>query len=432
MNLPESGQGPLGTQEFPPEFLPAGQEPISQALTRRALLGPDHGWSLAPVGAWLMLEGRRIVDPVALLDALVARLDASGARVDRLGFTMITIHPQVLAWGCYWDRKNGSKPFTARHGVQQSDAYIGSPSQFVREQDRPFRRRLVDLDEARDHRLMFELRDEGLTDYLALPMRFSTGPVNFLTASTAHPDGFRDGDVERFEALSNLVAPLLEIIHARRTALGLLNAFIGPRIAERILNGQVKRGDGDRIEAAFWYSDLRHFTDLSESLPPDQLLDLLNGYFEHCAAAAATRGGEILQFIGDAILIVFEIRRPEDAQAVCDAALDAAIDAFDSIAVVNHRRRRAGVPAIEFGLGLHVGTVTHANVGAPDRLAFNVVGPAVNKTARIQSLSKETGVPLLLSAEFAAQIRRPLRALGEFDLRGVAGRQPIFTLADEA
>ena len=158
---------------------------------------------------------------------------------------------------------------------------------------------------------------------------------------------------------------------------------------------------------------------------------MLNGYFEHCAAAAATRGGEILQFIGDAILIVFEIRRPEDAPAVCDAALDAAIDAFDSIAVVNHRRRRAGVPAIEFGLGLHIGTVTHANVGAPDRLAFNVVGPAVNKTARIQSLSKETGVPLLLSAEFAAQIRRPLRTLGEFDLRGVAGKQLIFTLPEE-
>jgi adenylate cyclase len=419
-------------QAYPPSLAPAGHEPIAQALTRRALLGPDQGWSLAPVGAWLILEGRRITDPVALLDALVERLDAAGARVDRLGFTMITIHPQVLAWGCYWNRREGTRPFTARHGVQESDAYIGSPSQYVRENERTFRRRLVDLDEQRDHRLLHELRAEGLTDYIALPMVFSNGAVNFLTASTAHPDGFLDGDTERFEALSNLVAPLLEIIHSRRTALGLLNAFIGPRIAERILNGQVKRGDGDRIEAAFWYSDLRRFTDLSESLPAPQLLELLNSYFELCAAAAATRGGEILQFIGDAILIVFEIRQPGDADAVCEAALDAAVDAFSSIAVDNHRRRRAGKPEIEFGLGLHVGTVTHANVGAPDRLAFNVVGPAVNKTARIQSLAKETGVPLLLSAEFARHIGRPLRSLGEFDLRGVAGRQPIFTLADES
>jgi adenylate cyclase len=221
----------------------------------------------------------------------------------------------------------------------------------------------------------------------------------------------------------------VEIIHGRRLTLGLLNAFIGPRISERILAGQVKRGDGDRIHAAFWYSDLRRFTDLSETLPAQDLLDLLNTYFEHCAAAAASRGGEILQFIGDAILIVFEIRRPEDEAMVCEAALDAAVDAFDAIAVANHRRRRAGQPEIEFGLGLHVGTVTHANVGAPDRLAFNVVGPAVNKTARIQSLAKSTGTPLLLSEEFAAHVRRPLREVGEFDLRGLAGRQRIYTPA---
>lgn len=401
-------------------------------LTRRALLGPEDGWSLAPVGAWMMLEGRHIMDPVALPDALVARLDAAGARIDRLGFTTVTIHPQVLAWGCYWTRGEGTTQFTGRHGAQQSDAYIGSPSQFVHEQNRVFRRRLHDLDEERDHRVLHERRAEGLTDYVALPVAFSTGAVNFMTAATAAAEGFSDSDVARLQALSNLLAPLLELINGRRTALGLLNAFVGPRISERILNGQVKRGDGDRIEAAFWYSDLRHFTDLSEALPAAQLLEMLNGYFEHCAAAAAARGGEILQFIGDAILIVFEIWRPEDEQAVCAAALDAAIDAFDSIAVVNHRRRRAGQPLIEFGLGLHLGTVTHANVGAPDRLAFNVVGPAVNKTARIQSLAKETGVPLLLSAEFAARIRRPLRALSDFDLRGVAGRQPIFTLPQEA
>ncbi len=157
------------------------------------------------------------------------------------------------------------------------------------------------------------------------------------------------------------------------------------------------------------------------------MLHLLNDYFENCAAAAAARGGEILQFIGDAILIVFEIKRPEDETAVCNDALDAAIDAFASIAVVNHRRRHGGLPEIEFGLGLHLGMVTHANVGAPNRLAFNVVGPAVNKTARIQALSKEAGVPLLLSGEFAKRVRRPLRSLGTFELRGVAGTHEVFT-----
>jgi adenylate cyclase len=75
--------------------------------------------------------------------------------------------------------------------------------------------------------------------------------------------------------------------------------------------------------------------------------------------------------------------------------------------------------------------VTHANVGAPNRLAFNVVGPAVNKTARLQAMSKQAGTPLLMSREFAARIRRPLRSIGHFDLRGLSGPQEMFTLEKE-
>ena len=358
-------------------------------------------------------------------------MDAAGARVDRLAFTLGTIHPQILAWGCFWTRSKGATEFAGWHGVEHSEAYIGSPVQYVREHKRAFRRRLEDLVEGADHAVLHELRAEGLTDYVALPFVFGSGAVNFLTAATAADGGFSDADLDRLEALSNLLAPVVEILHARRMTLGLLDTFVGPRIGRRILDGQVKRGDGDRIEAAFWYSDLRGFTELSEALPAAQLLQLLNDYFENCAAAAAARGGEILQFIGDAILIVFEIRRPEDEDAVCEAALDAAVDAFDSIAVVNHRRRHAGLRTIEFGLGLHLGEVTHANVGAPNRLAFNVVGPAVNKTARIQAKTRDAGVPLLMSKEFAAHIRRPLRSAGRFDLRGVAGEHEVFAPAGD-
>ncbi len=397
-------------------------------LSRRGLLGPEEGWSLAPIAAWIMIEGRRITDPVALLGALAGQLNAAGARVARLGYTVGTIHPQIFAWGCFWTPRDGAAEFTGWHGVEHSDAYVGSPVQFVREHKRAFRRRLADLDAQHDHKVLHELEADGMTDYTALPLEFGNGAVNFLTVATAVPEGFSDDDLERLAALANLLVPLVEVLNARRMTLGLLDAFVGPRISARILSGQVKRGDGDRIDAAFWYSDLRGFTALSESLPASQLLHLLNEYFENCAAAAAARGGEILQFIGDAILIVFEIKRPGDEEVVCDAALDAAIDAFASMAVVNHRRRNAGLPEIEFGLGLHIGTVTHANVGSPNRLAFNVVGPAVNKTARLQSITKEAGVPLLLSKELAAHIKRPIRSIGHFDLRGVSGPQEMFTL----
>src|SRR5262249_19025040 len=155
-----------------------------------------------------------------------------------------------------WSKKNGTGMFTGRHGTQNSDAYVGSPVQYVYENHRPFRKRLDTLLES-DQLLRHELRADGIVDYSAMPLYLGSGEVNFMTVSTARPEGFTDEDLERFEALANLLAPLLEAIHARRMTLGLLNAFVGPRIGERILHGQVKRGDGDRIEAAFWYSDLR-------------------------------------------------------------------------------------------------------------------------------------------------------------------------------
>ena len=397
---------------------------------KHALFGPQQGWSLEPVADWLLTEGRHIQNAVALIAELTGHLDAAGASIDRIRLTTTTLHPQLLAWGVFWDRDQGARPWTAEHGVQNLDAYVGSPNQFVRDNRQSYRRRLDAPPRPDDHPTLDDLRAESMVDYFALPLMYGTGISNVLTVATKSPAGFSDADLERITALSNLLAPLVELIATRRITLGLLNAFVGPHIGERILQGQVRRGDGDRIEAAFWYSDLRGFTALSETLPTDQLLRLINDYFEYCAAAAEARGGEILQFIGDAILIVFEIRDPEHKAAVCDSALDAAIDAFDSIAVVNHRRRRAGQPVIEFGLGLHLGTVTHANVGSPNRLAFNVVGPAVNMTARIQAMTKETGVHLLLSADFARLIDRQLRSVGKHDLRGVARAQELFTLAD--
>ena len=415
----------------------AALEPTTATTTTSAagparLFGPTEGWSLEPVGVWLLTEGRMIRDPAVLLNTLMEHLDAAGANIDRVRISSRTLHPQLVALGGLWNRSVGAQPAHGPHGVQESEAYVGSPMQFVTEHTRMFRRRLDDRLAEDDHALLHDMRAEGMTDYVALPMVFSSGTTNVITLATASPAGFSDDDLQRFTALSNLMAPVLEVINLRRTTLGLLNTFVGHRISERILQGQVKRGDGERIEAAFWYSDLRGFTALSETLPTEDLLRLLNEYFEYCAAAASARGGEILQFIGDAILIVFEIASPDKEAEVCNAALDAAIDAFASIAVVNNRRLRSDQKPIEFGLGLHLGTVTHANVGSPDRLAFNVVGPAVNMTARIQELTKETGVPLLMSGEFARMVApRPLRKVGRYDLRGIGKAQDVFTLVDE-
>lgn len=409
-------------------------DPSSRPATpsgAQALFGPSGRWALEPVAAWLLTRGRHITEPRAFLGALVEQLDAVDAHVDRVRISSSTLHPQLAALGISWSRGESVQLWSGEHGVQLSDAYRGSPMEHLQQQRRMLHQRITEQPSGDEHPIWQDLRTAGMRDYLALPMELGSGRQNALTLATRDPAGFDDEDIARLTALANLLAPLVELMVGRRTTLGLLETFVGKRIGERILQGQVKRGDGEVIAAAFWYSDLRGFTALSETLPTDQLLKLLNDYFEYCAAAAASRGGEILQFIGDAILIVFEITEPQRSRQVCAAALDAAIDAFDSIAVVNNRRRRARQPVIEFGLGLHLGTVTHANVGAPDRLAFNVIGPAVNMTARIQSLTKELQIPLLMSSDFVQQVDRPVISVGHHAMRGIGHSQELFQLKPE-
>jgi len=391
-----------------------------------------HGAHGNPLANWVLKDAWKAASIADLAERFLRFLEAAGYPVTRCTVIIPTLHPQIFATVLVWRADTpGIRIVYEPHDILLQPKFSDSPFAPIIQGQGGVRRRLEDPDCKLDFPSVRELHSEGATDYAAMPFRFSDGQINVLSITSFAKGGFGTAHLGEIYEVLPMLGQMFEVHALRRTATGLLDTFVGPRIGARIFNGQVKRGDGNRIQAAYWYSDLRGFTELSESLPAPDLLQLLNEYFELCAAAAGARGGEILQFIGDASLIVFEIADEEDGDAVCEAALDAAVDAFDALAVVNRRRRRASLPEIEFGLGLHVGEVTHANVGAPDRLAFNVVGPAVNKTARIQSLTKDAGKPLLVSREFASRVRRPLASLGHFDLRGVSGTQEVFTIAGE-
>jgi adenylate cyclase len=126
--------------------------------------------------------------------------------------------------------------------------------------------------------------------------------------------------------------------------------------------------------------------------------------------------------------VIFPIGE-DGRRGACRAALAAARDALSAIDAVNQTRAEAAKPTIRFGIGLHVGTVSWGNVGGVDRLGINVVGPAVNRTARIETLTKQVGLPLLLSGEFAAALDEPTRPVGRFTLKGVAEPQTVYAVA---
>jgi adenylate cyclase len=158
---------------------------------------------------------------------------------------------------------------------------------------------------------------------------------------------------------------------------------------------------------------------------------MLNDVFETLTAALRARGGQVLKFIGDAMLATFSFEEGQTAET-CHRALDAAVEAMRSLEALNAARIKAGVPGVSVDLALHLGEVLYGNVGATDRLDFTVIGPAVNEVARIEALCEPLGRPVLVSAEFVAAAQEDvgrLEPLGSHALRGVREPKEIFALA---
>jgi len=167
---------------------------------------------------------------------------------------------------------------------------------------------------------------------------------------------------------------------------------------------------------------LRGFTKLSETLPRDALITLLNEYFGAMTQAVEDAGGEILKFVGDAMLAIFPL--DAGAETACGRALPAATQARAATTRINAKRNGAGQPAINFGIALHLGDVMYGNIGGESRLDFTVIGPAVNLVARIQGLCGELRRPLLVSDALRGHAGRRSRQSAHSRLRASVRRNP--------
>ena len=222
----------------------------------------------------------------------------------------------------------------------------------------------------------------------------------------------------------------VEIRANRRITKNLLNTYVGQHAGERILSGDIRRGSGATVQAAIWNCDLRGFTRIAEQWPRDDVIVWLNEYFDVMAAPVEKHGGEVLKFVGDGMLAIF----PLDSPDACNQALQAAVEARHGMRELNARRIERGSFELGFGLALHVGDVMYGNIGTSTRLDFTVIGPAVNVTSRMQTLTKELRRQVVLSAPFALKCgcsAEFLTTLGRFPLRGVDEPLEVFGLSEE-
>ena len=381
---------------------------------------------------WIFAVGRRIESTNKFVHQLAHQMNDHGASIDRLMLSLLTLNPQIVGTSETWLKSTDTTtPIHASHGVRNTERYIGSPLQAIYETHKRVRQRLDNLPEDA-HRAYTELAEDGFTDYVALPVLFGevAQPGAAILISTKAAGGFSDHDIESFRQIRDYQAPVLEVHALRHISRSLMNTYVGKRTSEKVLAGMIKRGDADVINAALWFSDLRDFTHLTETLSADEILEMLNEYFEFVSAAVTARGGEILRFIGDAMLIVFPIDDNMCDRTACNAAIDAAIDAQNTLETMNHRRRRHGQPEIKFGVGLNIGEVIYGNVGAPDRLDFTVMGPAVNRTARLESMTKDFDCNILFSHKFSELIEIPSQFMGDHDMKGIAEPQAVYALCE--
>ena len=250
-----------------------------------------------------------------------------------------------------------------------------------------------------------------------------------MSWTTTRPGGFGEDDIAALEAVRLPLARLAEVHALRRVAATLLSTYVGHDAGERILQGRIRRGDIERIDAVILLADLRDFTSLSNRLAGEAVIALLNGYFDAVVPALAAHGGEVLKFMGDGVLGIFPAAAGPGA--ACREALAAVAEADAALGALNARRAEDGEPALRYGLALHLGEVLYGNIGSAGRLDFTAIGPAVNLTARLERLARDLGRTVVVSAAFAARCPAPLIALGRHELRGFAEPETVFTPASD-
>jgi adenylate cyclase len=389
--------------------------------------------TIQDVRSWLTGPARRVSDSLHLLDELAWRLVGAGIELARATFHMPTLHPQHFSNGYRWLRATGRCDETLiGHGVVASAMYRDSPMARVFERGEIIRRRIEAESTNWEFPLLKELHDQGLTDYIAFPVELSDGRRLGATFATGRPGGFRDEDIEELSRLIPLLAPLLEIQIMRRITANLLSAYLGPQTGQRVLDGDIVRGRGETIRAVIWLCDIRDFTGLSERLPGERVIAILNAHFEQVVGAIQRHRGEVLKFVGDGLLAIFPVPDAALAPDATARALDAARDAFAAVDGLAGAAVLGGEPPPRFSVALHLGEVIYGNIGAVDRLDFTVIGPAVNLVARLDQLSKTLGRRLLVTEDFAKACARPLLSLGSHGLRGMRQPREIFTLPDIA
>jgi adenylate cyclase len=385
---------------------------------------------------WLIGQALHSPNIPEMFGELCNRLTQCGVPVQRAVLAWRTLHPLIRAETARWE--SGSKIHHEQfaHSDELGDNWTNSPMRSALEDRKVFlRRRLEGGNAELDFPLCVELASMGYTDYLVIATSFdipaisdpksSTGII--VSWTTRNPGGFTDDQVLAIEYIQKRLALAAKANFEAQITRTIAETYLGRWAGSRVLNGQIRHGDGETIKAVIFYCDMRNSTRIAEALGPNHYLQFLNSYFNAMGGPILEQGGEILDFIGDAVLGVFPINELGLEEAVT-RAINAADEARHRL-VKAQAGQNAGHP-LNVGIALSVGEVMFGNIGVANRLTFSVIGQTVHAAARVEQLTKTAGQDTLMTEEVAAYAGGRSMPVGSFTLDGFSGKQPLFALTE--
>lgn len=396
----------------------------------------------AAIRDWVIAEGLSGLSESALLDGFSDACRRAGVPLARSIAIIDTLHPvfegRAFRWRADGNTESAFVDYarTSQGGEAAANWRKSAFYHLYESGGTSFRARLTtDADALLRYPQLQTMRDEGLTDYLAVAHRFrQSGSIGEMDAVFSHwtsddPAGFSNADVAALRSLIPALALGIKCGATARIADNLVQAYLGRDAGRRVLSGRIARGVADRIGATLWFSDLRSYTTISDGVSPGEIIPFLNDYAEAVIVAIHEAGGDVLKLIGDGVLAIFAGAKPDET---CRRALAAERGLRRRLAELNAKRETEQRPVTQVYLGLHVGEVFYGNIGSTERLDFTVVGPAVNKVSRIASMCRSVDRHMLLSSDFRDALpgeeAERLVSVGRYALRGFSQAEELFTL----
>ncbi len=395
--------------------------------------------NLLAISDWLIDSALGEIDLEAQFMELCVRLGDAGVPLMRGHLATRALHPMFVATTVTWERGGVKEVSRIPPEEDNTDSWRQTPLYRLLQSN--------DLDVQHDLRVdgdwqnipvLVEFRRRGATAYFAQVVMFGAEEQSrlrqdgcILSWASDHPDGFSDEHINILRWLGTRFGVVAKLHRREQTALNVVSAYLGADAGQRVLSGQIKLGDGEVIPAVIWYCDLRKSTTFADKLPNDVFLGVLNSYFQCTAGAVLDHGGEVLRFIGDAVLAIFHVDGVDGYTRAARVAIAAARDAERRLEAVNDERKKDKKEALDFGLGLHVGDLMFGNIGIPERIEFSVIGPAANEVARLEGLTKALGHRVLVTKEFAELLPLKWKSLGSQQVAGVEKAMTVYSTPDD-